>query len=45
MYIYIFKKMVTWLQIEFFSIIGMGFDVTKAVTKWLHGYKGSSGIF
>ena len=45
MYIYIFKKMVTWLQIIFSLVIGKGFAVTNTVTKWLHGYKGSSGIF
>ena len=28
--------MVTWLQIQFFLVIGMGFDVTEAVTNWLH---------
>ena len=32
--------MVTWLQTNFFLVIGMGLSVTNTVTKWLHGYKG-----
>jgi len=39
MYNYIFKKMVTWLQIEFFSVIRMGLGVTKTVTNGYNGYK------
>ena len=38
MYNYIFKKMVTWLQILFSLVIGMGFDVTEAVTNGYIGY-------
>ena len=39
MYNYIFKKMVTWLQIEFFPVIGMGLGVTNLVTNGYIGYK------
>ena len=40
MYIYIFIKMVTWLQIEIFSITGMSLGVTKLVTNGYNGYNG-----
>jgi len=39
MYNYIFKKMVTWLQIEFSPVIGMSLGVTKLVTNGYNGYK------
>ena len=39
MYNYILKKMVTWLQIEFSSVIGMSLGVTKLVTNGYNGYK------
>ena len=32
--------MVTWLQIQFFLVIGMGLSVTNMVTKWLHWLQG-----
>lgn len=31
--------MVTWLQIQFFSVIGIGLRVTKLVTNGYIGYK------
>ena len=36
--------MVTWLQIHFFSVIGMGLRVTELVTNGYIGYKGSKGV-
>ena len=44
MYNYIFKKMVTWLQIQFFSVIGMVLGVTKLVTNGYNGYKGFKAV-
>jgi len=44
MYNYIFKKMVTWLQIQFFSVIGMSLRVTALVTIGYIGYKGFKGV-
>ena len=40
MYIYIFIKMVTWLQIVNFPVVGMSLGVTKLVTNGYNGYKG-----
>ena len=34
--------MVTWLQIQFFLVIGMGLRVTKLVTNGYIGYKQKS---
>jgi len=31
--------MVTWLQIPFFLVVGIGFDVTETVTNGYIGYK------
>ena len=39
MYIYIFIKMVTWLQIVNFPVIGMSLGVTNLVTNGYNGYK------
>ena len=36
--------MVTWLQIQFFLVIGMDLGVTKLVTNGYIGYKGSKGV-
>ena len=36
--------MVTWLQIGFILVIGMGLSVTKLVTNGYNGYKGIKSV-